>query len=469
MTKHPGRKLTQEEFLERLKEVHRDLYDFSLFEYKGFSKRGEVICNRCGRHFFLRAENLLHGQGCKVCNNIEARKKYTKTTEQFIEKARQVHGNRYDYSKASYINTGTKVEIICPVHGSFWQTPGNHTGPNRQGCPKCKASKGESQIRDLLDRYGLDYEVEKTFDDLIYKKKLRFDFYLPDYNLCIEYQGKQHYREQEGFVEGQEFEDAIYRDKLKRGYCSSHNIDLLEIKYNENIKEKIIDYLNLPRLDSNKLPEKERIYLPQDVKDKLREWYVYDNSIRISSYDKFKNEFPEIYKEYKTRYKKVGIARELAKDLGVIYYEKNDSAPCIICGNDSLWNSDYNCMRTTCSAECGRKLSYINLKKTLNEEGIENSSQKESTSRTKNDKLYDKLKERISPEFSILTPKNKFHGNSYKDKNGVIRWKHYKVRCNNCGYEFESFLGKRSFRNKIIDKPVCPNCTENYKGKLSTK
>ena len=358
-----NKKLTQEEFLEKVKGIYGDLYDFSLFKYEGHSKKGEVICNRCGWHFFMSANNLLcKNQGCKVCNNEEARKRQTLTTGQFIERAKRIHGNKYDYSKVNYVNNSTKVEIICPIHGSFWQEPRNHIGSNRQGCPKCRASKGESQIRDLLDRYSIKYETEKSFPDLVDKGKLRFDFYLPDYNLCIEYQGKQHYKEtdlisKEDFIEGQ------LRDKLKREYCFSHNIDLLEIRYNENIKKRIIDRLNLPKLGLNKRPEKERIYLPEDVKDKLREWYVYDNSIRVPSYSKFQKEFPEIYKEYKTRYKKVGIARELAKDLGVIYYEPNDSAPCVICGKDSLWNNDYNCMRTTRSAECGRKLSYLNLKK----------------------------------------------------------------------------------------------------------
>lgn len=458
-----GIKKTQEQFLKEAYSIHENLYDFSSFIYINDSTKGEVICNRCGRHFMMSPNNILvKKQGCKVCNNKEAAKKRALTTEQFIEKARQIHGNKYDYSKVNYINNSTKIEIICPVHGSFWQEPRNHIGSNRQGCPKCGSSKGENQIRDLLDRYEIKYEIEKTFDDLIYKRNLRFDFYLSEYNLCIEYQGKQHYKLDESFLSKEEFKENQIRDNLKRKYCKNHNIDLLEIRYNEDIKDKIINYLNLPLLETIKLPEKERIYLPEEVKNKLKEWYVYNNSIRVSSYSKFQKEFPEIYNEYKNKYRKVGIARELAKDLGVIYYEKNDSAKCIVCEKDSLWNDDYNCMRATCSDKCGRELSYKNLKKSLSEKGVENSSQLNKTMRTKRINLLNKIKERISPDFTFIDNEELFYRQGSHWKEGTITHEYkYRVKCNKCGKEFKVFLGSRVYKNKLIYKPICNNC--NYR------
>ena len=63
--------------------------------------------------------------------------------KKFIEKAKIIHGNRYDYSKVEYVNNSTKVCIICPEHGEFWQTPNNHN-TSRQDCPKCKG-RGTNQ------------------------------------------------------------------------------------------------------------------------------------------------------------------------------------------------------------------------------------------------------------------------------------------------------------------------------------
>ena len=110
----------------------------------------------------------------------------------FVEKARKIHGNKYDYSKVNYINAQTKVKITCPEHGEFWQKPNNHL--NGKSCPLCSESHGEREIRKLLDKYGIRYEREKTFDDLngIGGGQLRFDFYLPDHNMCIEFDGEQH-------------------------------------------------------------------------------------------------------------------------------------------------------------------------------------------------------------------------------------------------------------------------------------
>ena len=80
-------------------------------------------------------------------------KKYRyNTLEQFIEKARKVHGNKYDYSKVEYVNTNTKVCIICPIHGEFWQTPNSHL--QGYGCKKCTYSSisKKSNTHDFIEK-----------------------------------------------------------------------------------------------------------------------------------------------------------------------------------------------------------------------------------------------------------------------------------------------------------------------------
>lgn len=166
------------------------------------------------------------------------------TQEEFIEKAKSIHGDRYDYSEVEYKNNRIPVKIKCNKCGKyFYQDLGNHIS-QKQGCPYCVVSKGENLIVDFLDKHHIIYEQQKKFKDCKDKACLPFDFYLPDYEMCIEYQGKQHY--EEGFyfytcliknkIKAQKaFEIVKYHDEIKRNYCYNHNIDLLEIRYDEDI------------------------------------------------------------------------------------------------------------------------------------------------------------------------------------------------------------------------------------------
>jgi very-short-patch-repair endonuclease len=114
------------------------------------------------------------------------------TQEQWIQKAVKVHGNKYDYSNVEYKLSNTKVEIICNKHKkSFWQTPNNHL--NGQNCPFCCESKGEEQIRRCLESNNIEFKSPYRFKNCRDKRSLPFDFYLPKYKLLIEFDGKQHY------------------------------------------------------------------------------------------------------------------------------------------------------------------------------------------------------------------------------------------------------------------------------------
>ena len=123
------------------------------------------------------------------------------TTEEFIQKARKVHGDQYIYDKVEYINNYTKVCIICPIHGEFWQAPNNHINNNPpQGCPKCKSSYLEKEIKKYLLNNNVEFEEQKKFKWL---GKQSLDFYLQQYNVAIECQGKQHF-EKGGWISNKE-------------------------------------------------------------------------------------------------------------------------------------------------------------------------------------------------------------------------------------------------------------------------
>ena len=128
-----------------------------------------------------------------------------------------------------------------PEHGEFLQNIYNHK--NGTGCPVCKESKGEKIITNFLKENKIHYIPQKKFDSCINKRKLPFDFYLPDYNICIEYDGKQHFEINDFFGGLESFEMVKINDKIKTDYCFDNNITLIRIN-KENIKDKLNNFLN---------------------------------------------------------------------------------------------------------------------------------------------------------------------------------------------------------------------------------
>jgi len=129
---------TIDKFINESKDIHGDKYDYSKFVYVNNKTKGEILCKKCGTLFKMSpANHICEKQGCPTCNGT---RKYT--TEEWINKAKEKHGNKYDYSKSKYLNSETKIEIICHEkdefgneHGSFFKLPKKHI--NGQGCPKC--------------------------------------------------------------------------------------------------------------------------------------------------------------------------------------------------------------------------------------------------------------------------------------------------------------------------------------------
>lgn len=231
------KKLTTEEFTKRAKQIHGDKYDYSLVDYKNARTKVKIICPEHGEFEQTPTAHLNNNQGCKKCYD----KKQSLTTEQFIEKAKIIHGDKYDYSLVDYKNGKTKVKIICPNHGMFEQQPRAHL--DVQGCPKCKMSHGEKIIMNYFNFKNINYEWQKSFDDLRgkNKQKLTFDFYLPREKLLIEYQGEQHYDEK-AFGGHHNLDRQQERDFQKKEYAQKNNLNLLAIPYWEfdNI-EKILE------------------------------------------------------------------------------------------------------------------------------------------------------------------------------------------------------------------------------------
>ena len=155
-------RLTTEEFITRANKIQGNKYDYSKVEYVDYMTKVCIICPEHGEFWQTPNKHLL-GQGCPKCGNT---KKLTLT--EFIERSRKIHMDKYDYSKVRYVNNGTKVCIICPEHGEFYQTPHNHLIGH--GCPKCKNNKismsetktTEKFITDARMIHGDKYDYSKT-------------------------------------------------------------------------------------------------------------------------------------------------------------------------------------------------------------------------------------------------------------------------------------------------------------------
>jgi hypothetical protein len=131
---HKKSKLTTEKFIKISKKVHKNKYDYSRVAYKNEISKVIIICPIHGE--FLQAPyNHKKGHGCQECVN---RKKLT--TEEFIKRARIIHGDKYDYSESLYESAHKKIKIICPIHGQFSQTASSHIN-TKCGCPKCANKK----------------------------------------------------------------------------------------------------------------------------------------------------------------------------------------------------------------------------------------------------------------------------------------------------------------------------------------
>ena len=229
-------KLTTEQFIEKAKLIHGDKYDYSLVDYKNANTKVKIICPKHG--VFKQSPNVHLSKGgcdCPFCSH----RSFKLTTEEFIKKAKIAHGNNYDYSLTNYINGRTKVKIICPKHGVFEQLPNDHY---KKGCPKCNSSKGEIKVRNFLKENGILFEEQKKFKDCKNEKPLPFDFYLPEKNLLIEYDGEQHYFPKEIFGGEKGFTERKVNDKIKDEYAKKNGIKLIRIPYYDF--DKIGEILN---------------------------------------------------------------------------------------------------------------------------------------------------------------------------------------------------------------------------------
>jgi very-short-patch-repair endonuclease len=216
----PERFLNHEIFMVKAKRKWGDKYDYSLVEFISTKIPIKIIYNGV-TYEQLPSNHLIYAP--ELRNHL--------TLEDFIEKSNDIHNNKYDYSRSVYLSDKTKVTVICPLHGEFDQKPSLHM--RGAGCPKCNDSLGEREISKYLDNRAVEYLREYKFDDCKNIYPLRFDFYIPDYRMVIEFDGIQHYEPISFFGGIKALEKLKINDTIKNNYCEENYINLIRIRYDE--------------------------------------------------------------------------------------------------------------------------------------------------------------------------------------------------------------------------------------------
>jgi len=200
----------------------------------------DYLCPEHGQQK-MRIKNLINGKKCPYCSNHNNSLKYKLSVDEVERRINEL--GSILLNKNDYCNNSTKnLKIICNECGQIFTTSlSRFLCHNGQVCKKCssKESKGERIIRHFFEENEIHFIQEKVFCDCRDQRPLPFDFYLPDYNLCIEFDGEQHFRDKGNFSNSLSYTQN--HDKIKTDYCLVNNIKLLRISFNQiNKIEKIL-------------------------------------------------------------------------------------------------------------------------------------------------------------------------------------------------------------------------------------
>ena len=197
-------------------------------------------CNKDGYSWNTSLHHFIKRNQC--CPRCIGRNKTTQEAINEIEIKCIAKNYKFLGFNVVYKNNKSKFKLKC-IYNHTWETYYANFMNNDRCCPVCSESKGEKIINEILNTQNIEYIREMKFDNCIYKRQLRFDFYLPKYNICIEFDGIQHFEPVKRF--GGEFylNEIIKKDSIKNKYCEDNNIKLIRIKYNQNTDD-IISVLN---------------------------------------------------------------------------------------------------------------------------------------------------------------------------------------------------------------------------------
>ena len=231
--------------------------NFSLVKGKWIGNSEKTLffkCKKCKRIWDVCWSSINAGHGCPYCTN-------NRLGDNTLRKNRPDLAKEWNYNRNGELTpdniahqSNKSVWWICKF-GHEWEIEvSNRNGVlprNRTNCPFCKSSKGEIRVSSFLEKSNIEFFRQKRFDGCVYKRRLAFDFYIPSLNLCIEYQGVQHFEPRNYKKDKKEqikmFEEIVFKDNIKRKFCEERKINLLEISYWEfdNIEKILTKVFNL--------------------------------------------------------------------------------------------------------------------------------------------------------------------------------------------------------------------------------
>jgi len=252
------KKLTNEEFITKANKIHNNKYDYNKTIYDGYYNKIIIVCPIHGDFTQKPADHLGDANGCQKCKSVSLATQQTLTREEVINRCNRVHNFKYLYDDMVYIKNNIKIIITCKEHGKFLMVPAKHF--MGRGCPICSKSfsSGELKVKQILEELHIDYKNNEQFAGLIGDyRPLKYDFYLEQLHLIIEYDGEFHSNYKCAFDAKNLSENEMYRrflkirryDLIKNKYCEDNNIPLLRISYKKYsyklIRKEIINFLNL--------------------------------------------------------------------------------------------------------------------------------------------------------------------------------------------------------------------------------
>jgi len=239
-----------EQFILEAINIHGDKYSFENSVYVNGHTNLEVNCKIHGPFVITPKSLTISKCGCRQCGIITTTYKNRNTTEDFIRRAKEIHGDSCTFEKSVYTNIKSNVIVNCIYHGYFNITAASCLKGN--GCQRCSQSSCEKFIRDALNKNNIEYIDQATFSECINpltNRRLKFDFYIPEHKLLIEYDGIQHTKPvQFGGVSKQiaeeHYSQIVLRDNIKNEFATSHQYTLIRIPHYLTKHDDIIKYIN---------------------------------------------------------------------------------------------------------------------------------------------------------------------------------------------------------------------------------
>lgn len=219
-----------------------------LGDYITSSTKIKCKCKQCGHNWETTPAHLKRGQGCPQCKVQKISRKLLKSREEFIAEVKKI--NPHIDIIGEYTGARKKILCQCNKHQITFEVAAGKLIYPHIGCSKCTRFTTESVIGDILHKWGINFEKQKTFEGCQAKGKLFFDYYLPELDVCIEYQGEQHFAPINFGGKSQEweleiFEEGLYRDFIKRQFCIENKIHLIEVPFwvQDNMEEYLLKYI----------------------------------------------------------------------------------------------------------------------------------------------------------------------------------------------------------------------------------